>query len=89
MLEILEIAPILSIPLQRAIRFMFIYFFYFLSLILLLRNIQVTEEENCGWEELAHDALDWIVASSGNWAALILNIDLIFYIYIFNNYFDA
>ena len=45
---------------------MCLYVFNFLSIILLLRNIQVTEEENCGWEELAHDALDWIVASSGN-----------------------
>ena len=23
----------------------------------------MTEEENCGWEELAHDALDWVIAT--------------------------
>ena len=33
----------------------------------------MTEQENCGWEELAHDALDWVIAS-GNFYFLIFFI---------------
>ena len=41
-------------------------------IIIITKRKQVTEQKNCGWEELAHDALDWVIASGDFYFSFLL-----------------